>query len=62
MHPCMADNDRVGEAEVSFGIRDRGHLCKLLNSSAANIHKVCLSRAMEIYVFFFFFFYDEVLK
>lgn len=54
MHPCMADNDRVGEAEVSFGIRDRDHLCKLLNSSAANIHKVCLSRAMEIYVIFFF--------
>lgn len=60
MYSCMADSERVGEAEVSFGTRDRGHLYKLLNSSAANIRKVCLSRAMEIYIIIFF--YYEVLE
>lgn len=54
MYLCMWEREKclLGQA--------REVICRLLSSSGANIHKVCLSRAMEIYIYCFFS--DEVLE
>lgn len=55
---CVCETRRAGEGEMLFG-KVGEVICKLLSSSGANIHKVCLSRVMEIYIIFFS---DEVCE
>lgn len=49
---CICVCQRRSECEMEKCVlgQVREVICRLLSSSGTNIHKVCLSRAMEIYI------------